>query len=45
MIRGASWALGSRTDLRLSFREAGSSGRVDVGFRLARYVDKPGVTP
>ncbi|HIG67434.1 MAG TPA: PEGA domain-containing protein [Porticoccaceae bacterium] len=45
VIRGASWALGSRTDLRLSFREAGSGGRVDVGFRLARYVDKPGVTP
>ena len=45
VIRGASWALGSRTDLRLSFREAGSDGRVDVGFRLARYVDQPGVTP
>jgi len=45
VIRGASWALGSRTELRLSFREAGSGGRVDVGFRLARYVDKPGVTP
>ena len=45
VIRGASWALGSRSELRLSFREAGSGGRVDVGFRLARYVDKPGVTP
>ena len=45
VIRGASWALGSRTELRLSFREAGSGGRADVGFRLARYVDKPGVTP
>lgn len=45
VIRGASWALGSRTELRLSFREAGSDGRADVGFRLARYVDKPGVTP
>lgn len=42
VIRGASWALGSRTELRLSYREAGSDGRLDVGFRIARYVDKPG---
>ena len=42
VIRGASWALGSRTELRLSYRDAGADGRLDVGFRIARYVDKPG---
>ena len=42
VIRGASWALGSRTELRLSYRDAGNDGRLDVGFRLARYVDKAG---
>lgn len=45
VIRGASWALGSRTELRLSYREAGVGGRLDVGFRIARYVDKEGVWP
>jgi formylglycine-generating enzyme required for sulfatase activity len=42
VLRGASWALASRTELRLSYREAGEEGRLDVGFRVARYVDKPG---
>ena len=41
VVRGASWALASRTELRLSYRESGSDGRMDVGFRVARYVDKP----
>jgi formylglycine-generating enzyme required for sulfatase activity len=45
VIRGASWALGSRTELRLSYRQAGTDGQLDVGFRIARYVDSPGVTP
>jgi formylglycine-generating enzyme required for sulfatase activity len=45
VIRGASWALGSRSELRLSFRDAGYEGRLDVGFRIARYVDNPGVLP
>ena len=40
VIRGASWAMGSRSELRLSFRDAGADGRMDTGFRLARYVDK-----
>jgi len=44
-IRGASWALGSRTELRLSYRDAGSDGRMDLGFRIARYVDKPDAAP
>jgi formylglycine-generating enzyme required for sulfatase activity len=41
VVRGASWALASRTELRLSYRDAGEDGRLDVGFRVARYVDKP----
>ena len=45
VIRGASWALGSRTELRLSYREAGVDGRLDVGFRIARYVDSAGAKP
>lgn len=45
VIRGASWALGSRGELRLSARDAGNDGRPDVGFRIARYVDKPGAQP
>jgi len=45
VIRGASWALGSRSELRLSFRDAGYEGRLDVGFRIARYVDNPGAVP
>jgi len=44
-IRGASWALGSRTELRLSYRDAGSDGRMDLGFRIARYVDKSDAAP
>ena len=42
VIRGASWALASRTELRLSYRDSGTDGRIDLGFRVARYVDKPG---
>jgi formylglycine-generating enzyme required for sulfatase activity len=45
VIRGASWALSSRGELRLSYRDAGNHGRLDVGFRIARYVDKPMVQP
>ena len=37
VIKGASWALGSLTTLRLSYRDAGGAARDDVGFRLARY--------
>lgn len=43
VIRGASWAMGSRSELRMSYRDAGSDGRMDTGFRLARYVDRAGV--
>ena len=41
VIRGASWALGARSELRLSYRDAGADPRMDVGFRIARYVDRP----
>ncbi len=37
VIRGASWAHGTVTELRLSFRDYGQAGRDDVGFRIARY--------
>ena len=39
VIRGASWALGSRSELRLTYRDSGKDGRLDLGFRIARYVD------
>ncbi len=39
VIRGSSWAHGSVTELRLSFRDYGVEGRNDLGFRVARYVE------
>ncbi|WP_232059055.1 formylglycine-generating enzyme family protein [Kineobactrum salinum] len=39
VIRGASWALGRMSELRLSFRDYGQAGRDDVGFRIARYAE------
>ena len=39
VIRGASWRKGTVTDLRLSFRDYGSDGREDVGFRIARFAE------
>ncbi|MEQ8206319.1 MAG: SUMF1/EgtB/PvdO family nonheme iron enzyme, partial [Woeseia sp.] len=36
VIRGSSWRHAGITELRLSYREFGTAGRVDVGFRLAR---------
>jgi formylglycine-generating enzyme required for sulfatase activity len=38
-IRGSSWAHGSVTELRLSFRDFGMEPRDDVGFRVARYLE------
>lgn len=43
VIRGSSWAMGSRSELRLSYRDGGDDGRMDTGFRIARYVDAAGV--
>ena len=39
VIRGASWALGRLSELRLSYRDYGQAGRDDVGFRIARYAE------
>ena len=39
VIRGSSWAHGSVTELRLSFRDFGEEPRDDVGFRVARYLE------
>lgn len=39
VIRGSSWAQGTVTELRLSFRDYGTDPRHDVGFRIARYVE------
>jgi formylglycine-generating enzyme required for sulfatase activity len=36
VIRGSSWRHAGITELRLSYREFGSNGRIDLGFRLAR---------
>lgn len=38
-IRGSSWAHGSVTELRLTFRDFGEEPRDDVGFRVARYLE------
>lgn len=39
VIRGSSWRHASISELRWSFRDFGNRGRLDVGFRLARWVD------
>lgn len=39
VIRGASWADGTITELRLSYRDYGNKPRNDLGFRIARYLD------
>jgi formylglycine-generating enzyme required for sulfatase activity len=39
VIRGSSWRHAGVTELRLSYRDYGTGGRPDVGFRIARNVD------
>lgn len=39
VIKGSSWAHGSVTELRLSWRDYAAEPREDVGFRLARYLE------
>jgi formylglycine-generating enzyme required for sulfatase activity len=39
VIRGSSWRHSGVTELRLSYRDYGSNGRIDVGFRIARSID------
>lgn len=41
VIRGSSWRQSSISELRLSARDFGAEGRLDVGFRIARYADAP----
>jgi formylglycine-generating enzyme required for sulfatase activity len=38
VIKGSSWAHGTVSELRLSYRDYGSDPRTDVGFRIARYL-------
>lgn len=39
VIRGSSWRHAGVTELRSSYRDFGTGGRVDVGFRIARNVE------
>ena len=39
VIRGSSWAHGTITELRLSYRDYSGKPRDDVGFRIARYLE------
>ena len=39
VIRGSSWRHSSVTKLRGSFRDFGSKGQIDIGFRLARNIN------
>jgi formylglycine-generating enzyme required for sulfatase activity len=38
-IRGSSWLTASVAELRLAWRDYGSSGRQNLGFRIARYAE------
>ena len=39
VIRGASWLSGKTPELRVASRDSGTSGRPDLGFRIARYAE------
>lgn len=39
VIRGAGWLTGKVPELRVASRDSGSSGRPDLGFRIARYAE------
>ncbi len=39
VVRGSSWAHGTITELRLSFRDYADKPREDLGFRVARYLE------
>ena len=45
VVRGASWAKASRSELRLAYRDSGRDRNYEIGFRIARYVDRPGARP
>jgi len=39
VIRGAGWLTGKTPELRLAARDSGTTGRPDLGFRIARYAE------
>ena len=39
VIRGSGWRSASISELRLAYREPGAGPRLDVGFRIARFVE------
>lgn len=39
VVRGSSWAHGTVTELRLSYRDYYAKKRNDIGFRIARYLE------
>jgi formylglycine-generating enzyme required for sulfatase activity len=41
VIRGSGWRHASISELRYAYRDFGNRGRLDVGFRIARYADDP----
>ena len=41
VIRGSGWRHSSISELRFAYRDFGSRGRLDVGFRIAKYIDLP----
>ena len=40
VVRGSSYRSASITELRLSYRDSAAEGRVDLGFRVARYANR-----
>lgn len=38
-IKGSNWRSGSITELRASYRDGATTGRDDIGFRIARYIN------
>ena len=40
VVRGSSWRHAGITQLRGSYRDFGSEGRIDVGFRVAKNAEK-----
>lgn len=39
VVKGSSWAHGTVTELRLSYRDYYAKKRNDIGFRVARYLE------
>lgn len=39
VIRGSGWRSASVSELRFAYRDFGDQGRLDVGFRIARYAE------